>query len=120
MTRVFYGRKDYQLRLDPSSPVHYDILLQGREPGGSEWDSVYRIYGLDRRGTRIVFERRWPHTSAEALDRPSKANWFIFTYARPLRALPGRIELEESKEGADPGEYYTLDCYDHSLEADGS
>ena len=120
MTRVFYGWRDYQLRLDPSSPVHFDILLQEREPGGRDWVSIYRIYGQDRRGARIIFERRWPHTSADALDRAARANWFVFTYAKPLGALPGRIELEESMESADPGEYYTLDCYDPSLEADGS
>ena len=115
MTRIFYNFQDFRLRLDDGSPVHYDILLEKKDSTGSKWVSTYRIFGVDRRGTRIVFEQKWHHSIVEAMLRPYMSEKFIATYARPLNATAGRIELETSEKKADSKEY-SLEHYDFSRE----
>lgn len=93
MKRVFYDFNDYQLRLDASSACHYDIELEKRDAEGLEWVQRYKIYGMDRRGNLIVFERRWAHASDQARFRPLMADMFVNACAKPLNAVPGRLEI---------------------------
>ena len=57
ISRKLYDYRDFQIRLDASSPAHYDVELERRDLKGRIWVQTYRIYGADRRGNLIIFER---------------------------------------------------------------
>lgn len=94
MKRVFYDYRDFQKRLAASSPAHYDVELEKSDPEGLVWVQKYRIYGTDSRGTLIIYERRWIHPSVQANLRPHMVDRFVMTFAKPLNAVPGRIEVD--------------------------
>ena len=93
LMRVFFDFKDFRLRLDDLSPVHYDVGLDRLDPGGRKWAQTQRIYGVDRKGMLIIYERRWVHSSVQAGLRASMVDRFVATFAKPLNAVPGRIEV---------------------------
>ena len=92
LTRIFYNYQDFRARLADNSPVHYDIGLRQLDPEGERMEQTYRLYGADRRGRLIVYERRWPHNHAQVKQRSQIAEDFIKNIAQPLNAVPGRIE----------------------------
>ncbi len=92
-TRIFYDYRDFQMRLDASSPAHYDVELVKRDAKGRFWAQTYKIYGTDRKGRLIIFERKWVHSNSLAGLRPAMIDSFVAKYAMPLNAVPGRIEV---------------------------
>ena len=94
MARIFYDFRDFRLRLDYGSPVHYDIGLDKLDPEGKKWVTTFRIYGTDRKGHLIIWERRWFHNFMQAPHREKMNEDFIRNYAEPLNAVPGRMEVK--------------------------
>ena len=93
LRRIFYDYRDFRARLDDASPAHFDVELVRRNSRGRIWIQIYRIYGADRKGDLIIFERKWVHSDNLATLRPAMVDAFIANFARPLNAVPGRIEV---------------------------
>ena len=99
--RVFYDYRDFQMRLDTSSPAHYDVELVSRDSKRRIWIQTYKIYGADRRGNLLIFERKWIHSTSLAGLRQAMVDSFIANYARPLNAVPGRLEVSGKTAATD-------------------
>ena len=93
LRRIFYDYRDFRARLDDASPTHFDVELVRRDSRGRIWIQTYKIYGADRKGDLIIFERKWVHSDNLAALRPAMVDAFIANFARPLNAVPGRIEV---------------------------
>ena len=91
--RVFYDYRDFRLRLDDSSPVHYDVDLTKRDSKGRIWMARFKLFGRDRKGRLMIFEQKWLHSDSLSYLRPAMVNTFVAKYARPLNAVPGRLEV---------------------------
>lgn len=92
-TRIFYDSEDFRMRLDESSPAHYDVELARVDPEGLMWVQTYRIYGTDWRGNLLIYERRWIHSRGQANLRPQMVDSLLNKLAIPLNAIPGRLEV---------------------------
>ena len=93
LRRVFYDYRDFRARLDDASPAHFDVELVRRDSRGRIWIQTYKIYGADTKGNLIIFERKWVHSENLAALRPAMVDSFIANFAKPLNAVPGRIEV---------------------------
>ena len=94
LRRIFYDYHDFRARLDDASPAHFDVELVRRDSRGRIWIQTYKIYGVDRRGSLILFERKWVHSDTLAGLRPAMVDSFVSNYAKPLNAVAGRLEVE--------------------------
>ena len=91
--RIFYDYRDFRSRLDDASPAHFDVELVRRDSRGRIWIQTYKIYGADTKVNLIIFERKWVHSDNLAALRTAMVDSFIANYARPLNAVPGRMEV---------------------------
>lgn len=93
VVRVFFNYDDFRIRVDDNSPVHYDVNVRRMNPEGTQWLLTFHIFALDRRGSLIVFEHKWPHSYIQTIQRHSVMKELVEKYADPLNAIPGRMEM---------------------------
>jgi len=93
VVRVFLQYADFRVRLDDSSPVHYDAELRKLDSEGMKWLMTFKIFGLDRKQRLIIFEYKWDHSYIQTLQRDDVIRELVEKFANPINAVPGRMEL---------------------------
>ena len=97
VVRVFYDFEDFKLRVDDSSPVHYEVELKRLDSQGTNWVLVFHLYGIDRKRRLMMYEFKWTHGLLQVSQRQKIIDELVSKVARPMNALPGRIEIRASQ-----------------------